>query len=486
MAKRNGGIIGPANTPTASVAAGVWRLRDAFNSIKNGTWPLTRGVATNSLRFNIGSSDYLSRTMSSTGSSRTTFTFSTWIKLCELTSNNVIFSSGDSSSFFRVFVGTTSRIGIEDFNSVSYNINWSTPTTGILLRDPSAWYHLVVAIDTTQATASNRVKIYLNGSDISSNFTQSNSPSQNAQLQVNNNNTMYFGYSVYQTLYFGGYQSEVHFVNGQQLDATSFGASNSSGVWYPIAYQGTWGTNGFYLKFANSASLGTDSSGNNNTWTVNNLTSVDQSTDTELNNFCTINPLDVAPSQTFTDGNLTCSYGATNVSNRSTFALDTGKWYWEMKVTSITGGGILTGITDSTQSLSTWVGATTYSYGYYSTNGQKYNNGSGSAYGNSYTNNDIIGIAFDATNGKIYFSKNGTFQNSGNPATDTNPAFTGLTGRLFFPATSGYSGDAISYNFGNPSYSANGYTDAAGYGNFSYAVPSGYYALCTANLNTYG
>jgi hypothetical protein len=281
--------------------------------------------------------------------------------------------------------------------------------------------------------------------------------------------------------------SDIFMIDGQQLTPSSFGETDfDTGIWKPKAYTGTYGTNGFYLQFKNSASLGTDSSGNGNTFTVNNLTSVDQSTDTCTNNFCTINPLDVAPSQTFTEGNLACSYGATNVSNRSSFALDTGKWYWEMKVTSISGGGILTGVTDSTQALSTWVGATAYSYGYYSTNGLTYNNGSSTSYGNSYTTNDIINVAFDATNGKIYFGKNGTFQNSGNPVTATNPAYTGLTGRLFFPATSGYSGDAISYNFGSPNYSANSYTDGAGYGNFSYAVPSGYYSLNTKNLANFG
>ena len=438
----------------------------------------------NSLRFRRSNSAYLSRTFASAGNRRT-YTLSLWVKRGSLdgSASQFFFGSGVSTTAGGFYFTSTNQLEI---NPRVNNTNTYITTTQVF-RDPSAWYHIVVALDTTQATDSNRLKLYVNGVQVTA-FSATIYPALNGDSTLNNNIAHWIG------LYpepgfpspFDGYLAEYNFIDGQALTPSSFGASNASGVWYPIPYAGSYGTNGFNLKFTNASSLGTDSSPNGNNFTVNNLTSVDQSTDSTLNNFCTINPLDVAPSQTFTDGNLTCSYGATNVSNRSSFALDTGKWYWEMKVTSISGGGLLTGVTDSTQSLSTWVGATTYSYGYYSTNGQKYNNNSGSAYGNSYTNNDIIGIAFDATNGKIYFSKNGTFQNSGNPATDTNPAFTGLTGRLFFPATSGYSGDAISYNFGSPAYSANSYADGAGYGNFSYAVPSGYYALCTANLNTYG
>ena len=484
MAKENGGVIGVLNTPTATTASGVWALQDQYEAKRNGNWPRPPFVSSNSLRFNPGSSDYLNRTSSSSPTNNKIATFSGWVKRSSLGSalNVDIFDQYTDGQNYAQIMFYQDNILIFQRDSTSNNIQLVTTQ---VFRDVSAWYHIVVAYDTTQATASNRVKLYVNGSQVTS-FSTETYPSQNLALRLNSSSLpLYIGtYSAGN--YYDGYMSEFNFIDGQALTPSSFGASNASGVWYPIPYAGSYGTNGFNLKFTNASSLGTDSSPNGNNFTVNNLTSVDQSTDSTLNNFCTINPLDVAPSQTFTDGNLTCSYGATNVSNRSSFALDTGKWYWEMKVTSISGGGLLTGVTDSTQSLSTWVGATTYSYGYYSTNGQKYNNNSGSAYGNSYTNNDIIGIAFDATNGKIYFSKNGTFQNSGNPATDTNPAFTGLTGRLFFPATSGYSGDAISYNFGSPAYSANSYADGAGYGNFSYAVPSGYYALCTANLNTYG
>ena len=447
----------------------------------------------NSLRFNPGSSDFLERTLSGTSTNRKLCTFSYWVKRSDISDTN----QGCIGGFLTNSSGQNLQIGF--FNNGFYAVYYDGAivrlnlVSSALARDVSAWYHVVIAIDTTQATTSDRAKMYVNGVQVTS-FTTSDYPVQNVDFPMTNGFTTHIGKMTFigsTTEYLDGYMSEVNFIDGQQLTPSSFGQTDpsvpSSGIWIPKAYTGSYGTNGFYLEFQNSGALGTDSSGNGNNFTVNNLTSVDQSTDTPTNNFCTINPLDVAPSQTFTEGNLACSYGATNVSNRSSFAVDTGKWYWEMKVTSISGGGILTGVTDSTQLLSTWVGATTYGYGYYSSNGFYYNNGSSSTSGNSFTTNDIIGIAFDATNGKIYFSKNGTFQNSGDPVTQTNPAFTGLTGRLFFPATSGYSGDAINYNFGSPPFTiASGNADANGYGNFEYAVPSGFYALNTKNLADYG
>jgi len=426
---------------------------------------------------------YLSRTP--TTSNRKTFTWSLWFKRTGVGSGNECL----------VGVGTSGNEGgahlLSDVLEVyNYNSGYSIQlVTTQLFRDTSAWYHLVIAFDTTQATASNRVKIYVNGSQVTS-FSTANYGSQNLDTNIN--------YSSYDALigrilnsssYFSGLYASIYFIDGQQLTPSSFGETDATtGIWKPKSYSGSYGTNGFFLKFENSASLGTDSSGNGNNFTVNGTPT--QTVDTPSNVFCTINPLDPAPSQTFSNGNLTCSYGVTNKSNRSSFALDTGKWYWEMKVSSASGNGILTGVTDSTQLLSTWVGDGTYSYGYYNSNGQKYNNASGSAYGSSYTTNDIISIAFDTTNGKLYFGKNGTWQNSGNPATDTNPAFTGLTGRLFFPATSGYSGDVINYNFGNGYFGSTAitspYSDTAGLGKFQYAVPAGYYSLCTKNINSQG
>ena len=478
MAKRNGGIIGPANTPTSSVAAGVWRLRDAFNSTKNGTWPLTKSVATNSLRFNSSSSDYLSRTVTTTN--RKTFTFSTWVKRSSLTSayNNIYGANIDGNNEFSLrFVSSSDTLQVYNYISA---MNFQLITTQVF-RDISAWYHIVVAIDTTQATSSNRVRMYVNGSEITS-FSTASYPTQNLDTMVNYASTTYnrVGSTQSSSSYFDGYMSEYYFIDGQQLTPSSFGASNASGVWYPIPYQGTYGTNGFYLKFANSASLGTDSSGNNNTWTVNNLTSVDQTTDTELNNFCTLNPLDTVPTNgpTFSNGNLTVSTSSTGTSPcRSTFCVDKGKWYWEIKKTSASSADTIIGIMEQSEAFNTYIGSTAKGYGYIST-GIRVNNSTQVSYGATYTNGDIIGVALDMDNGTLIFYKNGSSQGT---------AYSSLSG-LFSPAHSdgGTGTETADCNFGNPPYTGGSYTDGAGYGNFSYAVPSGYYALCTKNLNTYG
>jgi hypothetical protein len=479
MAKRNGGIIGPANTPTSSVAAGVWRLRDAFNSIKNGTWPLVRSVATNSLRFNAASSDYLNRTPASAGN-RQKFTISLWVKINGNTSRQVLFWTPQSSSTFAFFDSGELRFGAGDGASWYY-----VPTQ--LFRDVSAWYHLVFAVDTTQATASDRVKLYVNGSQITS-FSSTTNPTQNFSSAWNNNAIHYMGagYDGGLTYYYGGYMSEIHSIDGQQLTPSSFGASNSSGVWYPIAYQGTYGTNGFYLKFANSASLGTDSSGNNNTFTVNNLTSVDQSTDTELNNFATWNSLPqwgsgiVTP--TLSEGNLQQSVGGASswATQINTIGVDTGKWYAEFKCSAVGGANYATlGVTSFTGGGS-GSAQSTFSGVWYNSNGEKWVDGSNlGAYGATYTTGDIIGIALDKTANTVIFYKNGTSQGSISLPSS-------ITSSTVFIGTSIIFSTTIQANFGSPMYSANGYTDGAGYGNFSYAVPSGYYALCTKNLNTYG
>jgi hypothetical protein len=503
MAKRNGGIIGPANTPTSSVAAGVWRLRDAFNSIKNETWPLVRSVATNSLRFNSGSSDYLNRTPAS-ATNQKTFTISAWVKLSSLSNvtNGGIFNAYISGTQVTTFLFYSDQLMFYHYDGAFLIDLRSTQ----LFRDTSAWYHVMASVDTTQATSTNRVKLYVNGSQITS-FSSSTYGSQNQNTFINSTVSHTIGRETPSQSYIGGYVSEFNFVDGQQLTPSSFGASNSSGVWYPIAYQGTYGTNGFYLKFANSASLGTDSSGNANTWTVNNLTSVDQSTDTELNNFNTLNPL-IPLGSNFsapTEGNLSLSQSGTGNSGfyASTIIPSAGKWYFEVKATavsssdrtnigianfeSVTGtnsieNGDYKGIsvsTGTTGRISVTNGATTTEF---------------DVAGYVPVANDIMIFAVDMDNSRVYIGKNGTWfttaaASGGNPATSTG-YFSPVLGNGFAVGAghgAGVSASATNlFNFGSPPYSANGYTDGAGYGNFSYAVPSGYYALCTKNLNTYG
>ena len=451
----------------------------------------------NSLRFNSGSSDYLNRTMT-TPTNNKIYTWSGWIKkttIGESAPNIFGAHSGGFRDCIR-FDGGGNALQMIFNEAGSGNL-----VTTQLLRDVSAWYHIVVAVDTTQATSTNRVKIYLNGNQITS-FSTSSYPAQNYTNIINGANVHVFGKNAnLSNEFFNGYISETYFIDGQQLDATSFGQTDTdTGIWIPKAYTGTYGTNGFYLKFANSASLGTDSSGNGNTFTVNNLTSIDQTTDTPTNNFATINALENTNSSfTLTEGNLKwVSTGASYSFLRSTIGISQGKWYYEAKCTAQTNtqNKWIFGISDSPSTSSTnYIGANSYQYGWRGNSNEIFYNGTSTTYGsaNSMTTGDIIGVAVDLDNNKIYWSKNGTFLNSANPATNTNGfSITGASStntgyyHFAFGELEGTYDYTSEINFGNPSYSANSYTDGAGRGNFSYAVPSGYFALCTANLSLYG
>ena len=425
----------------------------------------------NSLRFNSGSSDVLTRTPASTSGNQI-FTVSMWVKRANLGGSTIFYAYQDGNNADAIgFNGTDNSFQVAFYDGGAYTVNLITTQ---LFRDVSAWYHFVVAIDTTQATNTNRAKLYVNGTQVTA-FSTATYPSQNATVTFNKNVFHVLGAGYYGSYsdYCNIYLSEVNWITGQQLTPSSFGETDTlTGIWKPKAYTGTYGTNGFYLKFANSASLGTDSSGNGNNFTVNNLTSVDQTTDTPTNNFCTLNGL-FPSSTTLTEGNLALS--GTSKSANGTFGFTSGKWYFETKVTAV-GGNAYIGIvddtwlkTDSSWSLSQiWV---------YVSDGNKYGNGSSTSYGATYTTGDIIGTAVDMDNGTITFYKNGTSQGT---------AFnTGISGKLMFPWI--YAGtSSYNINFGNPSYTSNGYTDGAGYGNFSYSVPSGYYSLCTKNLANFG
>jgi hypothetical protein len=496
MAKRNGGIIGPSNVPTGQyggTASGVWRLRDAFNYQKAGLWPGSASYPVgNSARFNSGSSDYLSRATGLSSTSTTKATFSTWLKRSYIGSNlNIFFGHYQSNSLRSAFVfdGDVFRFFASPVSDVFI--------TNQVFRDSSAWYHIVLAIDTTQATAANRVRLYLNGTQITS-FSSTNYPTQNATDFVPTFGTQSVGCNFVSgspEYYFNGYMAETNLIDGLQLTPSSFGKTDSAtGIWTPLPYTGSYGTNGFYLKFANSAALGTDSSGNANTFTANNLTSVDQSTDTPTNNFCTLNPLNPTTSVTFSNGNLTFTNNATGQRMvAGTIGVSTGKWYAEVLVTSLGGTFPQIGIVDVTQwAQDSQPGANTRGWGYLS-NGTVYNSNSSIDTGEAtYTNSDIISIAMDLDNNKLYFAKNGTYINSGVPTS-------GATGTGAYSITSGVtyvfsnsSNDTgtdpvYEWNFGSPPFTiASGNADANGYGNFEYAVPSGYYALCTKNLATYG
>jgi SPRY domain/Concanavalin A-like lectin/glucanases superfamily len=441
----------------------------------------------NSLRFNSGSSDYLNRTPSS-ATNQKTWTWSAWVKIAYDPSNyDRLFSAGTTTAnHFEITLMASadgSELRLLGDTASSRTLNW---TTAMKFRDPSAWYHIVVAMDTTQATQANRAKVYINGSLFSTAGASSTLPSLNDTYVVNSTTEHNIGRSNPYGNYYNGYMSEINFIDGQQLTPSSFGQTDpstpSSGIWIPKAYTGSYGTNGFYLKFANSASLGTDSSGLGNNFTSNGgIASTSQSTDTPTNNFATWNSINYNGG-TLSQGNLAFNSTVDWYNILATIGVSTGKWYWESKITANSGNNhILYGIANinysvyssgpiGTDSASNSVGYSSFGNGIYIGNVS-------TAYGSTYTTGDIIGTALDMTNGTLTFYKNGS---------SLGTATTGLSG-TYCPAVSlGTNSEGISTNFGSPSYSSNGYTDGAGYGNFSYAVPSGYYALCSANLAKYG
>jgi hypothetical protein len=444
----------------------------------------------NSLRFNDGSEDSLTRTPSS-ASNRRTWTFSAWVKRGNLGADQIIFSGGSANTWIRLLGTDALEFNIQDNDE-------STIVTTQLFRDISAWSHIVVAIDTTQGTDTNRIKFYVNGNQVTS-FSTSVYVSQNYEAGINNTGAHYIGRLNYAaTQWFDGYMSEVTFIDGQQLDPTSFGEfDEDSGIWKPIDVSGlTFGTNGFYLEFKDSSALGDDTSGIGNDWTVNNLTSIDQTTDTPTNNFATANPLHfnatIPSAGTLSDGNLTFTSsqgGSAYPAFYSTIGASQGKWYAEFKVTTADsaiigiGSGIATG---------GFLGGGLYDYAYYY-DGTFYNNGSNQGTQSSYTDGDIISVAMDLDNNKIYVAKDNVWQHSGDPSAGTGgfaitaPASNNTGTYLIAYGDAGGGTPAIQGNFGNAPYTiTTGNEDANGYGNFEYAVPPGYYALNTKNLAEYG
>ena len=502
-------IQGTASAVSADTTSNfTLRATDSASNTVSRSFSITiEDFALNGLRFDDGSSDYLTFSPAST-SNRRTHTTSFWFKIGITSGSKYIFSTGDygaGDGFLQIYVSSSGRMGIGDYNQSadSYNMNWTTPSTGPLFRDPSAWYHMVLSVDTTQATQSDRVKVYINGTDISSQFTKSVDTVQNDEFEVNiSGKRQQWGRSQNNDNYFDGYLSQIHFIDGTALTASSFGETDAtSGIWVPKAYSGSFGTNGYHLDFANSADLGNDVSGNNNDFTENNITSIDKVEDTPQNNYLTANPLDDSDSAgyTFSDGNLklTPSGSDQNSSTRSTFGISAGKWYWEWKVTEVSSGeGCAVGITpDNTtgqqQSASTYFGAECQ---FSSTNTlvKKNDGGSTSNIFTDLASGDIIMQAYDYDNGNMWIGKNGTWYNSGNPASATNATISSIptTPRLLF--FSNYKDASANHNitelnFGNPTFSiSSGNSDGNGYGNFEYAVPTGFYALNTKNLAQYG
>ena len=489
----------------------------------------TGDFITNSLRLNDDDSPSLSLDLSSPNTDK--FTLSMWVKMTGARTQlgslgkRLTGETGDNRSI-DIEQGSTGRLGISAYNGVAdsnvaaYNSNTGE---GPLLRDTSAWYHFVYAFDTGQGTAANRFKWYINGV-LQSGYNTTTTPSQNADLFDSSGSMIRIGKAINNESRFGDmYIAQYYYVDGQQYDHTYFGEFNDNGVWVPVENgKGaggaiTFGTNGFYLEFkqtgtsANASGIGADTSGNGKHLTPANLAAIDITTDTPQNNFCTMNPLMSFAGASdgidaFSEGNTVVDSNNDTSAAGSTFGVKNGKWYYEAKLT--------TGNQSSTNFSTGWCQVdyegqkgTGNGVGFMSgednasmdVGGNIIFNNSGSGnqatFGNRSTN-DIFQVAVDLDNNKMWFGVNGTWSNGSASQSTTfdasNSDFSSIfdtAGVDYMPAfaQSSTGQTVLAYNFGNPSYSiSSGNADANGYGNFEYAVPSGFYALCTKNLAEFG
>ena len=433
-----------------------------------------------SIRFNDDDSAIMDRTPSS-ASNRKTWTWSGWVKRAT-DAEHTFFAAGDNSSnrFGLKFRSAANGGTLAVFDDISAATSLSL-LSNRSMRDFSAWYHIVCAVDTTQSTASNRCKLYVNGDQVTD-FSSASYMGQNTDTSINNTVTHRLGRLSYSSSHqFDGYLAEINFVDGSQLAPANFGETNTdTGQWVPIKYSGSYGTNGFYITGADSSDLGEDFSGNNNDFTSSGLTAADQMLDSPTDNFTTFNPIGSCnvsgQALTLSDGNLRSSAGGTSnaIEAIGTIAPTTGKYYAEFTLNAapqlsnqypaigiigidlnITGGNNL--------NSSTFFG--------YLPSGNKLSGGSSSSYGDTYGNGDIIGIALDLDNQKIYFSKNGTYQNSGDPAAGSNAAFTNLV-----------AGTEYRFCVSHAGSSATDVTMNAGQSAFNTAAPTGFSPMSTANL----
>jgi len=434
----------------------------------------------NSLRFNDDDSAYLSRTPSSAGN-RKTWTWSGWVKRGNLGSYHNIVGAGTGGADRTIlfFWGVTS--GEDSLTFFFSNGTTYGHQTNAIFRDVSAWYHITLAVDTTQATSTDRVKIYVNGEQVSTTPYGSGYVPQNTDLQVNDTKAHALGRNSYGSGDpFDGYLAEVNFVDGQALTSADFGETDATyGHWKPIKYTGTYGTNGFYLDFKNSGSLGTDASSNSNNWTPNNLAATDQMLDSPTNNFCTLNPL--TPSSTlFQEGNLEWSHSGswTNASAYGGIAIPFEvKTYFEALAVSVGGAGTYTGVGISTTN-DQYTAPYDFEFGYgYANPGAIYNHTTNTGTFASYTNGDIMGIAVDRISDTVAFYKNNVLQTTITGITTTDELYTHVLA---------YTGTFVVNHGQDSSFAGNktaqGNADGNGYGDFYYSPPTGYLALCTQNL----
>ena len=439
-------------------------------------------------------STYLTRTQ--TAGNRRTFTVSWWIKRSALTAGaQMIGSDPDGSAGNNFAILDLKSTDALDFSGYEGGHTFRL-ITNRLFRDTSAWYHIVFAVDTTQSTASNRMKIYVNGVQETS-FSTETYPSQNYETSFNNNSYV-CNVGGRSGSYFDGSMSHVHFIDGTAYDASAFGETDTTtGEWKAKTSPSvTYGTNGFFiLKDGNGI---TDQSGEGNDFTLGGgtLTNLKDNPD---NTFATLNALDNT-SQTLSNGN-TSGYGVTNKAYRTTLGFQGGKYYWEAKCVTQNTYTMIVGLINETNIsngsyASGNIGTNANGWAYFMQSNQDngkswHNNTLGSTY-QTISQGDILQIAVDGDAGKIWWGVNGTWVNSGNPANGTNAVFTNVsTDQILFPSYSAYNGSGgnplISFNFGNGYFGTTAVssagTNASDNGIFEYDVPTGYTALSTKGLN---
>ena len=451
-------------------------------------------------RFNLANSAYMYRTPSSAGN-RKTWTYSTWVKRSSFNINNSFFgaTNGSYQNVFR-FEDTSGNDQINLFGFTGATLDFNVQTNN-MYRDSSAWYHIVIAFDTTQGTSSNRVKLYVNGVQ-QTNLKENTYPSQNYDTNVNDTSTQtQVGYGSYGGQYFNGYIAESVLIDGTQYAASDFGET-VNGVWVPKDPSGlTFGTNGFHMNYASSSALGNDVSGNNNDLTVSGLATHDQMLDTPTfnsdsngGNFNTLNPLQKMSIGTFSEGNL--KYVMSGGDNFSTTQALTTKSYCEVRIDALGNYGGALGF-GSGEGINGYYDGVTFQTNYLSGALYIYQGSSDISSGNIggvVGAGSVVMMAYDPATYKWWVGVDGTWRSSGNPATGANPIYTGSatqfenTGDVFWKGWKGGANSmTVTFNFGQDGTfggqeTAGGNADDTGYGNFKYDVPAGFLANCTGNV----
>ena len=477
-------------------------LTGGANTLASGRFEVA-----NSCRFNDGDSAYMHKTPGGAGTSADLFTFSMWIKRGQISSSDriVLFDAReDAENFDRISFTSDDTLEWKGIRSDSQTHNL---TTSQVFRDPSAWMHLHFIWDSADGTANNRMRIYVNGTQVTAFGTRAN-PTSGLDAIIGAAQKHSVGSTAASGTYYDGYMAEVVYLDGQELtpDGNTGEFDSDSGIWKPIDVSGlTFGTNGFYLDFEASGNLGNDANGGTDLTEVN-LAATDQTTDTCTNNFCTMNALDnFYAASTLSEGNLKVLTISGNAAyNPATFGLTKGKWYWEVKLVTCSAGdnseATIIGISNQSPVNAGYTGSIVVNDGLGIRGDGNAWGSDGSAGGGASTSGwDAIAvgntamIAVDFDNGKLYHGINGTWGNSGDPTSGSTGtgayAFTVGTDAWFPGVNQRETSQTATFelNFGSPPYAiSSGNTDGDGYGNFEYAVPSGYYSLNTKNLAEYG